>query len=125
LKEKNVQVNGTKSSFCAIEAEFVAFEFVAFVLSQQGIKAQVKNVEAIVKIATPKTQSNKSAPSLAWSIITKTISHIIPTYSHHLLHVPRKVPNSSGQMIVNTVLMNSNASCTTNSPHLSRLHYSI
>jgi hypothetical protein len=50
LKENNLQVNGDKSSFCAIEAEFLGF-----VLTQQGVKPQVKKVEAIVKIATPKT----------------------------------------------------------------------
>jgi hypothetical protein len=49
-RKKNLQVNGDKSSFCAIEAEFLGF-----VLTQQGIKPQVKKVEAIVKIATPKT----------------------------------------------------------------------
>ncbi len=38
------------SSFCAIEAEFLGF-----VLTRQGVKPQVKKVEAIVKIATPKT----------------------------------------------------------------------
>jgi hypothetical protein len=47
--------------------------------------------------------------SLAWSIITRTIYHVIPTYSHHLPHLPRKVPDSSGQMIVNIALTNSNA----------------
>jgi hypothetical protein len=50
LKENNLQVNGNKSSFCAIEAEFLGF-----VLTWQGVKPQVKKVEAIVKIATPKT----------------------------------------------------------------------
>jgi hypothetical protein len=50
LKENNLQVNGNKSSFCAIEAEFLGF-----VLTRQGVKPQVKKVKAIVKIATPKT----------------------------------------------------------------------
>jgi cleavage and polyadenylation specificity factor subunit 1 len=50
LKENNLQVNGNKSSFCAIEAKFLGF-----VLTQQGVKPQIKKVEAIVKIATPKT----------------------------------------------------------------------
>jgi hypothetical protein len=50
LKENNLQVNGNKSSFCAIETEFLGF-----VLTRQGVKPQVKKVEAIVKIATPKT----------------------------------------------------------------------
>jgi hypothetical protein len=53
--------------------------------------------------------SNKSTPLLAWSTSTRTILHVTPTYSHHLLHLSRKVPNSSGQTIVNTALMNSNA----------------
>jgi hypothetical protein len=50
LKENNLQVNGHKSSFCAIEAEFLGF-----VLTRQGVKPQVKKVEAIVKMATLKT----------------------------------------------------------------------
>ncbi len=50
LKENNLQVNRDKSSFCAIEAEFLGF-----VLTWQGVKPQVKKVKAIVKIATPKT----------------------------------------------------------------------
>jgi hypothetical protein len=50
LKENKLQVNGDKSSFCAIEAKFLGF-----LLSQQGVKPQVKKVKAIVKIATPKT----------------------------------------------------------------------
>jgi hypothetical protein len=50
LKENNLQVNGDKSSFCAIEAKFLGF-----VLTRQGVKPQVKKVKAIVKIATPKT----------------------------------------------------------------------
>jgi hypothetical protein len=49
FKENNLKVNGDKSSFCAIEAEFLGF-----VLTQQGVKPQVKKVKAIVKIATPK-----------------------------------------------------------------------
>jgi hypothetical protein len=49
-KPKNLQVNGDKSSFCAIAAKFLGF-----VLTQQGVKPQVKKVEAIVKIATPKS----------------------------------------------------------------------
>jgi hypothetical protein len=39
LKANNLQVNGNKSSFCAIEAEFLRF-----VLTQQGVKPQVKKV---------------------------------------------------------------------------------
>jgi hypothetical protein len=50
LKENNLEINGDKSSFCAIEAEFLGF-----VLTRHGVKPQVKKVEAIVKIATPKT----------------------------------------------------------------------
>jgi hypothetical protein len=50
LKENNLQVNGNKSSFCAIEAKFLGF-----VLTQQGVKPQVKKVKAIVKIPKPKT----------------------------------------------------------------------
>jgi hypothetical protein len=50
LKENNLQVNGDKSSFCAIEAKFPGFVF-----TRQGVKPQVKKVKAIVKIATPKT----------------------------------------------------------------------
>jgi hypothetical protein len=50
LKENNLQVNGDKSSFCATEAKFLGFE-----LTRQGVKPQGKKVEAVVKIATPKT----------------------------------------------------------------------
>jgi hypothetical protein len=50
LKENNLHVNGDKSSFCAIEAKFLGF-----VLTQQGVKPQVKKVKAVVKIATLKT----------------------------------------------------------------------
>jgi hypothetical protein len=44
LKENNLHVNGNKSSFCAIEANFLGF-----VLTQQGVKPQVKKVEAPAK----------------------------------------------------------------------------
>ncbi len=54
LKENNLQVNGNKSSFCAIEAKFLGF-----VLTQQGVKPQSLNQK----------QSNKSTHSLAWSTI--------------------------------------------------------
>jgi hypothetical protein len=96
----NLQVNGNKSSFCAIEAKFLRF-----VLTWQGVKPQVKKVEAIVKIATPKTV--KQVQSFIGMI--NYYKDDIPTYSYHLLHLPRKVPNSSGWMIVNIALTNSNA----------------
>jgi hypothetical protein len=102
LKENNLHVNGNKSSFCAIEANFLGF-----VLTQQGVKPQVKKVEAIVKIAAPKTV--KQVDSFI-SMINYYKDHI-PHRSdlHHLPHLPRKVPNLSGRLIVNTALMNSNA----------------
>jgi hypothetical protein len=49
--------------------------------------------ESNLKWKKSKQLSRFSAPSLAWSIITMTISHVVPTYLHHLLHLPRKVPN--------------------------------
>jgi hypothetical protein len=101
LKENNLQVNGDKSSFCAIEAEFLGF-----VLTRQGVKPQLKKVEAIVKITTPKTV--KQVRSFI-GMINYYKDHI-PRRSdlHHLPHLPRKVPNSSGRMIVNTASTNSN-----------------
>jgi hypothetical protein len=59
LKANNLQVNANKSSFSAIETEFLGV-----VLTRQGVKPQVKNVKGIVKITTPK-KLNKSANSLA------------------------------------------------------------
>ncbi len=67
-----------------------------------------KKSKQLSRLLHPK-QSSKSTPSLAWSIITRTISHVVPTYSHHLPHLPRKVPDSRGQTNVNTTLTNSNA----------------
>jgi hypothetical protein len=95
LKENNLQVNGNKSSFCTIEAEFLGF-----VLTWQGVKPQVKKVEAIVKITTPKTV--KQVCSFI-GMINYYKEHI-PHHSdlHCLPHLPRKVPNSSGWMIVIT-----------------------
>jgi hypothetical protein len=70
LKENNLQVNGNKSSFCAIEAEFLGF-----VLTQQGVKPQVKKVKAIVKIATPKT--------------VKQVCSFIGMINYYKDHIPR------------------------------------
>jgi hypothetical protein len=70
LKENNLQVNGDKSSFCAIEAEFLGF-----VLTRQGVKPQVKKVEAIVKIATPKT--------------VKQVRSFIGMINYYKDHIPR------------------------------------
>lgn len=49
LRKANLQVNATKSNFCARETEFLGF-----VLSQQGIKPQPKKVDAILRLAPPK-----------------------------------------------------------------------
>jgi hypothetical protein len=57
-KENNLQVNGNKSSFCVIEAEFLGF-----VLTQQGVKPQVKKSKQLSRWLHRK-QSSKSAPSL-------------------------------------------------------------
>jgi hypothetical protein len=70
LKENNLQVNGDKSSFCAIEAEFFGF-----VLTRQGIKPQVKKVQVIVKIATPKT--------------VKQVCSFIGMINYYKDHIPR------------------------------------
>jgi hypothetical protein len=71
LKENNLQVNGDKSSFCAIEAEFLGF-----VLTRQGVKPQVKKVEGIVKIATPKT--------------VKQVRSSIGMINYYKDHIPRR-----------------------------------
>jgi hypothetical protein len=70
LEDNNLQVNGDKSSFCAIEAEFLGF-----VLTRQGVKPQVKKVEAIVKIATPKT--------------VKQVRSFIGMINYYKDHIPR------------------------------------
>jgi hypothetical protein len=71
LKENNLQVNGDKSSFCAMEAEFLGF-----VLTRQGVKPQMKKVEAIVKIATPKT--------------LKHVCSIIGMINYYKDHIPHR-----------------------------------
>jgi Reverse transcriptase (RNA-dependent DNA polymerase) len=50
LKQKNQQVNGKKSHFCEIEAEFLGF-----VLTRNGVKPQISKVEVLMKLAIPKT----------------------------------------------------------------------
>jgi hypothetical protein len=70
LKVNNLQVNGNKSSFCAIEPEFLGF-----VLTRQGVKPQVKKVKAIVKIATPKT--------------VKQVRSFIGMINYYKDHIPR------------------------------------
>jgi hypothetical protein len=45
LKENNLQVNGNKSSCCAIEAAFLGF-----VRTQQGVKPQVKKSEQLSRL---------------------------------------------------------------------------
>jgi hypothetical protein len=103
IERNKLQVNGDKSSFCAIEAKFLGF-----LLSQQGVKPQVKKVKAIVMIATPKT--------------VKQVHSFIAMIHYYKGHIPccsnlltpltalTKIgADSSGWMIVNTALMNSNA----------------
>jgi hypothetical protein len=70
LKENNLQVNRDHSSFCRIEAEFLEF-----VLTQQGVKPQVRKVKAIVKIVTPKT--------------VKQVRSFIGMINYYKDHIPR------------------------------------
>ena len=49
LADNNLQVNALKSSFCALETEYLGF-----VLTQDGIKPQKKKIDAILQVAPPK-----------------------------------------------------------------------
>jgi hypothetical protein len=48
IRHNNLQINSSKSSFCALETEYLGF-----VLTRQGIKPQLKKVQAILQIAPP------------------------------------------------------------------------
>jgi RNase H-like domain found in reverse transcriptase/Integrase zinc binding domain/Reverse transcriptase (RNA-dependent DNA polymerase) len=50
LRRSNLQVHADKSSFCALEADYLGF-----VLTRDGIKPQPKKVQAILNIAPPTT----------------------------------------------------------------------
>jgi hypothetical protein len=49
LLKANLQLNIKKCSFCALETEYLGF-----VLTPKGIKPQVKRIQAILQISTPK-----------------------------------------------------------------------
>jgi ABC-type uncharacterized transport system substrate-binding protein len=59
LEDNNLQVNGNKSSFCAIEAEFLEF-----VLTNKESNLKSKRSKQLSRLLCQK-QSNKSIPSLA------------------------------------------------------------
>jgi hypothetical protein len=44
----NLQVNAEKSSFCALETEYLGF-----ILTREGIKQQQQKVNAILQVAPP------------------------------------------------------------------------
>jgi hypothetical protein len=48
LHHKNLQVNAKKSSFCTLETEYLGF-----ILTREGIKAQQQKVNAILQVAPP------------------------------------------------------------------------
>jgi hypothetical protein len=104
LKANNLQVNGDKSSFCAIEAGFLRF-----VPTWQGVQPQVKKVEATVKIiATPKTVKQVGSFICMINFYKDHIPHH-SKLTHSTYCTYQAVPNSSGWMIVNIASMNSNA----------------
>jgi hypothetical protein len=49
LQHNNLQVNAKKSSFCALETEYLGF-----ILTREGIKPQQQNVNAILQVAPPR-----------------------------------------------------------------------
>ena len=49
LAKNNLQVNAQKSSFCALETEYLGF-----ILTREGIKPQQRKVDAILQVAPPK-----------------------------------------------------------------------
>jgi hypothetical protein len=48
LHHNNIQVNAKKSSFCALETEYLGF-----ILMREGIKPQQQKVNAILQVAPP------------------------------------------------------------------------
>jgi hypothetical protein len=48
IRNNNLQINSSKSSFCALETEYLGF-----ILTRNGIKPQMKKVQAILQIAPP------------------------------------------------------------------------
>ena len=51
LQEAGLKVNVSKSSFCKDELEYLGFW-----ITRKGVQPLTKKVEAILKIATPKTR---------------------------------------------------------------------
>ena len=50
LAESGLKVNAVKSSFCTTQLEYLGH-----IVNRQGVQPSTKKVEAILKIATPKT----------------------------------------------------------------------
>jgi hypothetical protein len=73
LLKANLQLNATKCSFCALETEFLGF-----VLTPNGIKPQVKRVQAILQISSPKNV--KQVRSFIGMI--NHYKHMIPQRAH-------------------------------------------
>ena len=53
LNEVGFKVNVSKSQLCTTELEYLGY-----LINRQGVRPTLRKVEAILKIATPKTRNN-------------------------------------------------------------------
>jgi hypothetical protein len=70
LQHNNLQVNAKKSSFCALETEYLGF-----ILTKEGIKPQQKKVNAILQVAPPRN--------------VKQVRSFIGMLNHYKAMIPR------------------------------------
>jgi hypothetical protein len=75
LHRNNLQVNAKKSSFCALETEYLGF-----ILTREGIKPQQQKVNAILQVALP--CNVKQVPSFVGML--NHYKAMIPCHSHLL-----------------------------------------
>jgi len=61
LRAHNLQIHADKSSFCALETEYLGF-----ILTPNGIRPQTSKVQAILNLAPPTTVKHKSEDFLVW-----------------------------------------------------------
>jgi hypothetical protein len=71
LQHNNLQVNAEKSSFCALETEYLGF-----ILTREGIKPQQKKVNAILQVAPPRN--------------VKQVRSFIGMLNHYKAMIPRQ-----------------------------------
>jgi hypothetical protein len=71
LHHNNLQVNAEKSSFCALETEYLGF-----ILTREGIKPQQQKVNAILQVAPPRN--------------VKQVRSFVGMLNHYKAMIPRR-----------------------------------